>query len=86
MSKDYRRYSDSELEREYDRDSSNSDVWKELNNRGYEEVDGEMLDEYDYEEYLEEQEREGKNDASSGGIFSGIGCFSIYCNHYWSIR
>ena len=56
MSKDYRQSHDYELEDEYRMNPNDEDVYRELNNRGYEEVDGELLDEYEYADYIEERE------------------------------
>ena len=74
MSKDYRQSHDYELEDEYRKNPNDEDVYRELNNRGYEEVDGELLDEYEYADYKEERERRnvrGKEE-SGGGIFSSV--------------
>ena len=57
LSKDYRQSHDYELEDEYRMNPNDEDVYRELNNRGYEEVDGELLDEYEYADYIEERER-----------------------------
>ena len=70
MSKDYRQSNDYELEDEYRMNPNDEDVYRELNNRGYEEVDGELLDEYEYADYKEERERRNVRGKEESGVAS----------------
>ncbi|MCM3768370.1 hypothetical protein [Neobacillus niacini] len=63
MAEDYRKYSDWQLENEYERTGKYA-VEREMDRRG-------LLDEDEDEEYEEEIQREKESD-SKGSIFSGI--------------
>ncbi|MBG9586533.1 hypothetical protein ABE26_05370 [Cytobacillus firmus] len=77
MGRDYKNYSDFDLERAFDQGTGhqNEDLIRELERRGYEDVDGELMTEYEYAEFQEEQERKKQKYRASTPYQSSIGSF-----------